>query len=187
MFNQSEEKIEYRKLLEETWRRYSETIYKLCAVRCNSAEEAKDLFQTVALKFCENIGQLSDREDMLPWLISVLRHTHMDLRIEGRRTMCMSGVGDRCSEYASFCEEEGMFYECRPASELLYALEKTLERVTPLERMLVEMKFYGGFSVRELSNIFGLSENAVRKRRYAALRKMQRMLEEWFEPSKMAQ
>ena len=41
--------------------------------------------------------------------------------------------------------------------------------------------------VDELSNIFGLSENAVRKRRYAALRKMQRMLEEWFEPSKMAQ
>ena len=187
MFNHSEQKIEYRKSIEELWQRYSETIYKLCVVRCNSAEEAKDLFQTVALKFCENVKQLSDREDMLPWLISVMRHTHLDLRTEKKRTLCMSGYQGCYSEYASFCEEESMFYECRPASELLYAMEQTLERVTPLERMLVEMKFYGGFSVRELSNIFGLSENAVRKRRFAALRKMKRMMEEWFEPTKMAQ
>ena len=187
MFNHSDEKIEYRRTLEVLWQRYSETIYKLCAARCKTVEEARDLFQTVALKFCENVNTLLNRDDMLPWLISVMRNTYMDARLERQRTMCMSGVLDQYSEYASFCEEEAMYYECRPVAEIRYALERALDRVTPLERMLVEMKFYGGFSVRELSNIFGLSENAVRKRRFAALRKMKRMMEEWFEPTKMAQ
>lgn len=187
MFNQSREKIEYRETLEVIWLRYSEVIYKLCMARCNSVEEAKDLFQTVALKFCENITRLTDREEMMPWLISVLRHTHMDSYAEKRRTLCMSGVLDSFSEYASFCEEEAMYYECRPAAELQYAMEKTLERVTPFERMLVEMKFYGGFSVRELSGIFGLSENAIRKRRFKALKKMRDMMIEWFTVPKMAQ
>ena len=187
MFNHSDEKIEYRRTLEVLWQRYSETIYKLCAARCKTVEEARDLFQTVALKFCENVNTLLNRDDMLPWLISVMRNTYMDARLERQRTMCMSGVLDQYSEYASFCEEEAMYYECRPVAEIRYALERALDRVTPLERMLVEMKFYGGFSVRELSNILGLSENAVRKRRYMALQKMHLMLGEWFGMSKMAQ
>ncbi|OWV01688.1 RNA polymerase sigma factor [Fibrobacter sp. UWR2] len=187
MVNQSEEKIEYRRTIEETWLRYSEIIYKLCAMRCNSTEEARDLFQTIALKFCENADRILEREDVLPWLISVMRHTYMDSVLEKKRTLCMSGVPDRCSEYASFCEDQALYHEYRPVAEMRYALERSLEQVTPLERMLVEMKFYGGFSVRELSNIFGLSENAIRKRRYMALRKMHDMMGEWLSMPKMAQ
>lgn len=187
MVNHSSKKIEYRETLDVLWRRYSEIIYKLCAMRCGTVEEAKDLFQTVALKFCENAGRILDREDMLPWLISVMRHTHMDAAIERRRTLYMSGVLDSFSEYASFCEEQAMYYEYQPAIEMRYAIERSLEQVTPLERMLIEMKYYGGFSIRELSNILGLSENAVRKRRQMALRKMHDLMEEWFSMPKMAQ
>lgn len=187
MFNHPEEKIEYRKALEDAWLRYSEIIYKLCAARCHTAEETKDLFQTVALKFCENAELMAEREDLLPWFISVLRHAHMDARLEKRRTMCMSGVLDAFTEYGAFCEDEALYYEYRPVAEIRYALEKSLDRITPLERMLVEMKFYGGFTVREVSNILGLSENAVRKRRYMALHKMHNMIEEWISMPKMVQ
>ena len=80
-----------------------------------------------------------------------------------------------------------MYYEYQPAIEMRYAIERSLEQLTPLERMLIEMKYYGGFSIRELSNILGLSENAVRKRRQMALRKMHDLMEEWFSMPKMAQ
>ena len=99
----------------------------------------------------------------------------------------MSGVAEPAMEYGSFSEEESMYFEPDPTLEVVAFLEKMLSVLTPLERKVVEMKYYGGFSVREISNILGLSENAIRKRRYNAFQKIRRQLEDDSSVPKFAQ
>ena len=187
MLKHSEENLDYRKLVESTWGRYSEQIYKICEQKCDTKDEARDLFQTVALRFCENMEHLLNRENMFPWLLAVLRHTYLDFVAEGKRALPMSGVKEPAVEYGAFREDEAMYYEVQPEMDVVGLLEMSMRILTPLERMLIEMKYYGGFSVREISNILGLSENAVRKRRYNAFQKMRRRLGEDSSEAKIAQ
>ena len=178
MLKHSEDDMDYRQMVDCTWRRYSEQIYKLCELKCKTEDEARDLFQTVALKFCENMGRLVNRENMFPWLFAVLRHSFLDYLAAKRRINLMSEVAESVVEYGAFGADETMYHAPDPDIEVVVFLESLMKNLTPLERMLVEMKYYGGFSVREISQILGLSENAVRKRRYNAFQKIRHLLEE---------
>ena len=165
MVNHLQEKIEFRETAEKLWNRHSEEIYTLCEQKCATAEEARDLFQTVALKFCENLGRLLEREDVMPWIITVLKNSHLDVAWEHYRTRTMSAVLEDSPEYMPFCEEDAAFYS-RPATvEQRMFLYKTLGLLGPLERMI-------------LSCILGLSENAIRKRRLYAFTKLRRFYTE---------
>ena len=57
--------------IESIWQRYSGTIYKLCVSKCKAEEDAKDLFQTVALKFCQNAASLKERRFFFHWFSCV--------------------------------------------------------------------------------------------------------------------
>ena len=178
MFNHSEEKIEFRKTVEQLWKRHSEEIYTLCEQKCATAEDARDLFQTVALKFCENLQNLMDRADIMPWIITVVKNSYLDEALERNRMKTMTSICEDTPEYMPFSEENAAFYS-RPATvEQKMFLFKTLGLLNPLERMLLEMRYLGGFSVHELSCILGLSENAVRKRRLHAFKKLRRFYRE---------
>ena len=186
MLKHSEEDMDDRQMVDFAWRRYSRQIYKLCEAKCGPGDDAKDLFQTVALKFCQNVEKLLNRQNMFPWLFTVLQHAYLDHLAANRRACLMSRVSEPAVEYGSFREEDSMCHEVGPDVEMLIFLEESLKILTPLERMLVEMKYYGGFSVSEISRIIGLSENAVRKRRYIAFQKIRRRLEEYSSEPKIA-
>ena len=48
-----------------------------------------------------------------------------------------------------------------------------LEALNPLERMVVELSVVGGFSLRDLSQLIGLSRGCLAQRRQVAFQKMQ--------------
>lgn len=186
MVNRFDDKIEFRKAVEQVWSLHSPQILQLCERKCANMEEARDLFQTVALKFCENLHVLMCRRDVVPWLITVVHNSFLDEVTDRNRTSLMSAHED-APEYMAFSEEKGAFYE-RPATpELRLFITRILDILTPLERMLLEMKYFGGFSIREISGILGLSENSVRKRRFHAFLKIRRFYMENSLVSKMAQ
>ena len=58
------------------WEKYSYRIYKLCLQKCGTKEEADDLFQEVALRFCKKAGELKYGSHLLPWFNTVLLHCH---------------------------------------------------------------------------------------------------------------
>ena len=178
MVNQLQEKIEFRETIERVWAQHSEEIYLLCAQKCANVDEAKDLFQTIALKVCENLQKLMSRDDVMPWIIAVIRNTHLDAALERDRMKTMSSVFENSPDYMPFSAEDAAFYS-RPATvEQRVFLSKTLSLLNPLERMILEMRYLGGFSIQELSGILGLSENAVRKRRLYAFKKVRRFYKE---------
>ncbi len=160
--------------VDAVWRLNSPTIYKLCEVKCKSSEDAKDLFQTVALKFCQNAKKLQDRPSALPWLITVVKTSFCDFVAEKHSTYSFSKLD--VDENFILAGRASGISDVKDGEDF-GMLEKFMEEMPPLERMIFEMSYIGGLSTDEISSVVGLSSNAIRKRKHHALVKLREKVE----------
>ena len=177
MTNQNLEKTKAREWVEQVWKKHGDIIYKLCAIKCASTEEAKDLFQTVALKFCRNAMTLMSGGDALGWIVKVLHNTYLDSVPARDRFSPMSYGAERRPDYEPFRMEDSAFFSPPGGADVAYLLDKVSPILNPVEKMILDMTFLGGISTDMQCNILGLSKNAIRKRRYFALKKIRNMME----------
>jgi RNA polymerase sigma-70 factor (ECF subfamily) len=160
--------------IELIWREHADIIYKLCESKCESREDAEDLFQTVALKFCQNAMSLWNRDDVMPWFLTVLRNARCDMVTERHSTYAVSQLNGCVDDIGSLSEECSVFHKFKVESHDDYSALFSV--LSPLEKLIVEMSYIGGFLSAEISSIVGISENAVRKRRHFAIKKMKKVL-----------
>ena len=157
------------------WKKYSNRIYKLCRSKCATKDEADDLFQEVALKFCQNANVLNNGVYLYPWLEKVLLHCHYSnyRKKEGVRLIPVSTLCDTSATY----DAVGFKCDLKPEDEVsedavMNEFAILLDVLTPLDRMIVELSVVGGFNVREISRLIGLSKSNIVNRRMEAFRKM---------------
>lgn len=161
------------KWVESVWKMNSAKIYKLCELKCDSAEDAKDLFQTVALKFCQNANKLQDKSYTYSWMLCVLRNAHYDMVAEKHNTYPMSQMQDYVKSATTLSEDKSVFYQGESPE---IDCDRLMSVLKPLDRMIVEMSYIGGFSSEELCPILGISANAVRKHKHFAIAKLREKL-----------
>lgn len=164
------------KWVESVWQLNSPKIYKLCEIKCGNVDDAKDLFQTIALKFCQNASQLVSKDYALPWLIRVLQNAFYDMVTNRNVEHTVLFVKEPMTAYSAIPEEEGLFFS--NSKENLDDYDILLSILSPLDRMIIEMSYVGGFSCVEIGAVVGLSENAIRKRRHVGLEKLRQKLSE---------
>jgi len=165
-----------RKWVGSVWKKYSYRIYKLCLKKCGTKDEADDLFQEVALRFCKNASQLNNQVHLLPWLEAVLLHCHYNgyRKRHQMHEIPFSVLNEPKACYdarwadAYVPPEEGMCTEA-----ILSEFSLLLEVLNPLEKMIVELSVVGGLSIRELSRLLGLSRGCLVRRRLMAFQKME--------------
>ena len=157
------------------WKKYSCRIYKLCRSKCATKDEADDLFQEVALKFCQNAKELDSDICILPWLETVLLHCHYSgyRKRGGYHVIPLSRLCDTMATY----DDKNVQMDLLPedglnGSAVLNEYALLLGTLNPLEKMIVELSVVGGFNVREISHLIGLSKSNIVNRRYAAFKKM---------------
>ena len=157
------------------WEKYSKRIYKLCRSKCTTKAEADDLFQEVALKFCQNANVLNNGTYLYPWLETVLLHCHYSeyRRMDGVRVIPISTVQETSAIYDELNLKLHSMREDEINEEAIgNEFEILLNELTPLERMIVELSVTGGFNVREISRLIGLSKSNIVSRRMEAFKKM---------------
>ena len=157
------------------WKKYSYRIYKLCLQKCATKDEADDLFQEVALRFCKKAGSLNNQVHLFAWLQTVLLHCHYnDYR---KRHMVQEIPFSILSEPKAVYEACGADAYVKPDDSLDETAMKEfsflLEALNPLEKMIIELSVVGGLSLRDLSQLIGLSRASIGQRRQVALQKMQ--------------
>ena len=158
------------------WKKYSYRIYKLCLQKCATKDEADDLFQEVALRFCKKAGSLNNQVHLFAWLQTVLLHCHYNdyrkkhqvLEIPFSYLAEPKSVYDACGADAYVKPEEGLCIE-----SVMGEFSLLLEALNPLEKMIMELSVVGGLSLHDLSRIIGLSRASLAHRRLAAIQKMQ--------------
>ncbi len=160
--------------VDAVWRSNSSIIYKICESKCGSAEDAKDLFQTVALKLCQNAKSLRDRSTVLPWMACVLHNAHCDMVAEKHATYPMSQVSKKDDDFFALSEESSVFFNS--GGRALENIDGLFSHLSAFERMIVEMTYIGGIPTDKISEIVGISCNSIRKRRHFALNKIRATL-----------
>ena len=145
--------------LEETVRKYENTLYRSALAILGDAHEAQDAVQDAFVKYLEKTPEFESPEHEKAWLIRVT--------VNGCKSRLRSPWHRRRTALS-----EGL---PAPAPEERTVLEAVLA-LPPRDRAAVHLYYYEGYSTPEISAMTGQSEGTVRSRLARARQKLRNLL-----------
>ena len=164
---------------EDLLRPHVEHLYRLAWRFTGSVADAEDLVQDVLLKLFPRAQELSDIEQLRPWLVRVLYHQYIDLMRQKERSPSVGptpnsedgvnpldelpSVQDGPEEHA----ERGQRYE-----RILWALDQ----LNPDQRAVVAMHDIEGYNLEELETILETPLGTLKSRLHRARGRLRELL-----------
>jgi RNA polymerase sigma-70 factor (ECF subfamily) len=183
-----EAQVGNRAAFEELVRRYDRDVLRLAMNLMKRTEDAKDVYQEAFLKVYRNLHRFRFECSFYTWLYRIVTNVCLDhLRRRQARPE------DQAPELHPAAYEEGTtdFFERqrehRPAldpekhllgREIQRRLALAMERLSPRERIVFEMKHYQGLKLRAIGDALGTSEETVKNSLFRATRKLRHELGE---------
>jgi RNA polymerase sigma-70 factor, ECF subfamily len=177
-----------RAAFEELVRRYDRDVLRLALNLMKRPEDARDVYQEAFLKVYRNLYRFRFECSFYTWLYRIVTNVCLDhLRRRQARPE------DQAPEILVNRQEEGTrdFFEVqrehRPAldpersligKEIRTRLAKAMERLSPRERVVFEMKHYQGLKLRAIGDALGTTEETVKNSLFRATRKLRQELGE---------
>src|ERR1700676_2613729 len=177
-----------RAAFEELVRRYDRDVLRLALNLMKRPEDARDVYQEAFLKVYRNLHRFRFECSFYTWLYRVVTNVCLD-HLRRRQ----SRPEDQAPEMHPNHYEEGItdFFERqkeqRPSSdperhliglEIKSRLATAMERLSPRERIVFEMKHYQGLKLRAIGDALGTSEETVKNSLFRATRKLRSQLGE---------
>jgi len=177
-----------RESFEALVHRYDRDVLRIALNILHTPEEARDVYQEVFLKVYKNLSRFRFDCSFYTWLYRIVTNTCLDhLRKRNSRPE------DQSPDTAAYLENDttnGDFFdrqqqrgaESDPERRLMgleigQRISTALERLTPRERMVFEMKHYQGLKLRVIGEALGTSEETVKNSLFRAMRKLRVQLE----------
>ena len=177
-----------RAAFEELVRRYDRDVLRLALNLMKRPEDARDVYQESFLKVYRNLHRFRFECSFYTWLYRIVTNVCLDhLRRRQARPE------DQAPEIQMNRQEEGTrdFFEVqreqRPTldperslmgKEIRARLAKAMERLSPRERVVFEMKHYQGLKLRAIGDALGTTEDTVKNSLFRATRKLRQELGE---------
>jgi RNA polymerase sigma-70 factor (ECF subfamily) len=177
-----------RAAFEELVRRYDRDVLRLALNLMKRPEDARDVYQESFLKVYRNLHRFRFECSFYTWLYRIVTNVCLDhLRRRQARPE------DQAPEIQMNRQEEGTrdFFEVqreqRPTldperslmgKEIRARLAKAMERLSPRERVVFEMKHYQGLKLRAIGDALGTTEETVKNSLFRATRKLRQELGE---------
>src|SRR6202140_17301 len=177
-----------RSAFEELVRRYDRDVLRLALNLMKRPEDARDVYQEAFLKVYRNLHRFRFECSFYTWLYRIVTNVCLDhLRRRQARPE------DQAPEIHLNRQEEGShdFFEFqrehRPTldperrlmgKEIRTRLAKAMERLSPRERVVFEMKHYQGLKLRAIGDALGTTEETVKNSLFRATRKLRQELGE---------
>ena len=139
--------------------RYSKKVYHTCLSMVNSRALAEDLSHDIFLKVFLSLQKYDGKASFSTWLYRISsnfcidfirKHKRIDIKIE-----------DYSYELESRTEEEN---ERELLSSKAETLTKILDQLDPEDKMILLMKYQEDMSIKDIMEVFDLSESAVKMR-----------------------
>ncbi len=169
----------FSKLVEQT----STRIYSLGLRMLGNEQDAEDLLQETYLKALKALPNFEKRSSINTWLFRIAANEALML-LRKRKTSANTIDIDRGDE-----EDEApieiLDWCCLPEQEMVSAetriqLTKAADRLSPVLRIVFQLRDVDGFSVQETAEILGISEDAVKTRLVRARLKLREELSVYF-------
>ena len=171
-----------RAAFEELVRRFDRDVLRLALNLMKRPEDARDVYQEAFLKVYRNLHRFRFECSFYTWLYRIVTNVCLDhLRRRQARPE------DQAPELNSGHHEEGItdFFERqrehRPTldperslfgKEIKVRIAMALERLSPRERIVFEMKHYQGLKLRAIGDALGTTEETVKNSLFRATRKL---------------
>jgi RNA polymerase sigma-70 factor (ECF subfamily) len=172
-----------RAAFEELVRRYDRDVLRLALNLMKRTEDARDVYQEAFLKVYRNLHRFRCECSFYTWLYRIVTNVCLDhLRRRQARPE------DQAPELRTVHHEDGSiadFFERQRehratldperhllGQEIKAKLAAAMERLSPRERIVFEMKHYQGLKLRAIGNALGTSEETVKNSLFRATRKL---------------
>ena len=177
-----------RDAFEELVHRYDRDVLRIALNVLHKPDDARDVYQESFLKIYKNLSRFRFECSFYTWAYRIVTNVCLDhLR---RRS---SRPEDQAPEYASNLNGDQVsvdFFDRQqdqqPGSdperrmrglEIGRRISIALDRLTPRERMVFEMKHYQGLKLRDIGEALGTTEETVKNSLFRATRKLRAQLE----------
>jgi len=175
-----------RAAFEELVRRYDRDVLRLALNLMKRPEDARDVYQEAFLKVYRNLHRFRFECSFYTWLYRIVTNVCLD---QLRRRQARPE--DQAPELNSAHHEEGItdFFERqredRPTldperrllgKEIKARIATAMERPSPRECIVFEMKHYQGLKLRAIGDVLGTTEETVKNSLFRATRKLRSQL-----------
>ena len=157
---------EYESRLADLYEEYYDKVARYVYVHIGDKEEAEDIAGEVFLKALMSLK--SYREQGVPmqgWLFRIAHNLTVDYlrRMDNRRTVPIDPVMLTGSDNPLDAAEKNIEFE---------RVTEAMKQLTAEQREVINLRFLGGFTSREVGGILGKSDGAVREMQRAAIEKL---------------
>jgi RNA polymerase sigma-70 factor, ECF subfamily len=171
-----------RAAFEELVRRYDRDVLRLALNLMKRSEDARDVYQEAFLKVYRNLHRFRFECSFYTWLYRIVTNVCLDhLRRRQARPedqapeMHVAQFEDGSTDFFERQREHRATLD--PERQLLgreikAKLDIAMERLSPRERLVFEMKHYQGLKLRAIGDALGTSEETVKNSLFRATRKL---------------
>jgi RNA polymerase sigma-70 factor, ECF subfamily len=174
-----------RLAFEDLVRRFDREVLRLAMNLVKRPEDARDIYQESFLRVYKNLHRFRFECSFYTWLYRIVTNVALDhlRRRTSRREDQAPVPEDAEGGTRDFFDRQP---EVRPAAnpernllgqELGERISMALNRLSPRERLVFEMKHYQGLKLRAIGDMLGTSEETVKNSLFRATRKLRASLE----------
>jgi RNA polymerase sigma-70 factor (ECF subfamily) len=173
-----------RLAFEELVRRYDREVLRLATNLVHRAEDARDIYQESFLRVYRNLHRFRFECSFYTWVYRIVTNVCLD-HLRRRNTR----KEDQAPEPEEIDGKGHDFFDRQPeqhaaanperhylGQEIGRQIAAALERLTPRERMVFELKHYQGMKLRAIGDMLGTTEETVKNSLFRATRKMRASL-----------
>jgi len=168
---------------EELVRQYDRAVLRLAVHLTGSQEDGQDIYQEAFLRAYVNIGNFRFECSFYTWIYRIVTNLCLDhLRKRSSRyrdlTTTISSDGeeeqilDRIADQRAVASPERNM----ASRELRGCIVRAMQRLSPRERMVFELKHYHGMRLRTVAGILHTSEGTIKNTLFRATHKLRTQL-----------
>ena len=148
------------------FQKYEEDIFRMAYVYVKNESDALDVVQEVAYHSFKKINTLKNPEYFKTWLIKIAINCSLDLVRKNKKVVQLN------PEYEEFIGSED---EDVPLS---VTLQELLDQLNEDEKSVVILRFYEGYSFKEIADLLNIPLGTAKSVLYRALNKLRKKYKE---------
>ena len=155
---------------EQLMRRFSRLAYKVAFGFLGDVDSAMDVTQITFLKVHERLGDWRQEGDLKNWIARIAANESLNL-VRSRKRHPTTPLEDDLFLQSDPTQEQQI-----DALETREALHRSLESLTPRQRLAVVLRYFQGMSTRQISTALACSEGTARNILFRGLRQLRTTL-----------
>ena len=174
-----------RAAFEELVRQYDQPVLRLALNLTRSEQDAQDIFQEAFLKAYRNLGSFRFECSFYTWVYRIVTNLCLDhlRKKQVRKEEAPVAVDKQGVEYDLLDQHADDRAGSNPERDLMrrelgHRIGRALERLTPRERMVFELKHYQGLKLRTIGEMLNTTEDTAKNTLFRATQKLRATLGE---------